>query len=103
VRFWSCGKFCEVAIQLIIVARVYRSESLRADKAGRLAHNVEVLSRVCSRREVEALSVRMKLKQLTRRRDRDPAGPCLVDLFDDVERSVLDRVKSDRKELHASE
>jgi hypothetical protein len=49
---------------------------------------------------MEATSLWMEQKQLAYGGDGNGIGPSLIDLLDDVERTVLDRVKPNRIEFH---
>ncbi|MER8948307.1 MULTISPECIES: hypothetical protein [unclassified Mesorhizobium] len=52
-----------------------------------------------ARREAEAADIRMQLQQLPGSANRDCKRPGLIDLLDEVERTILDRMKGDRLEF----
>ena len=102
VRFRSIGEFGQICRQLSIVARIDSGERLGSDQTGFLAHNVERKGHMGARRDLEAPGFRVQLQQDARGGERDGVGPGLVDLLDDVERPVLDGMKTDLVKFHAT-
>lgn len=80
-----------------------RNGWLGDDHAWDVSNDVEFERGVCSRRQVEAANVWMKFQELLRRRCGYEVGPRPVDLLDDVEGAILNRVETHRLELHALE
>lgn len=78
-------------------------ECFRANYAWGDTHNVQVSRRMSTRSQVEPVHVRMQFQQLLGRCCGHEIGPGLVDLFNDIERSILNGMKSNRIKFHALE
>jgi len=97
------GHLDQVECELAVVRRVHGSKGLRANHAVDLAHDVERLRRMRTRRQVIAAGVRMQPQQLAGCGERHGIGPGLVDLLDHVQSVTFDRMKPDAVEFHAAE
>ena len=102
VRFRTIGEFGQIRRQFSIVARIDSGERLRSDQTGFLAHNVERKGHMRAGRDLETPCFRVQLQQNARGGKRDGIGPGLVDLLDNVERPVLDGMKTDLVKFHAT-
>ncbi len=53
--------------------------------------------------QAKTADIRVQSEQLPRCGERDSKGPGLIDLFDEVELSILDGMKADRLEFHPAQ
>ncbi len=102
VRLRSIGEFGQICRQLSIVARIDGGDRLGTNQTGLLAHNVERKGHMRAGRDVEAPCFRVQLQQNARSGKHDGVGPGLIDLLDNVERPVLDRMKTDLVKFRAT-
>ena len=79
----------QVLGQLAVVPGVHCSEGLGTHQPLDLAHHVERLRGMRTRRDAEAACVRVKLEQNPDRRQRRQVGPDLVHLLDRVQRMAV--------------